>query len=558
MLFNSLAFLVFFAIVYPTYRVLSLRGQNRLLLLTGYLFYGWWDVRFLFLLALSTGIDFSCGLMLGTGRVPARDRRLVSIFVLASAFGFATIQWDAVRLIRHASTSLAGSMLPTVAVEWGRLLPTDLSGWGVLLGSALGVLISNIIYVLLAAMPESRRRPILIVLTVAANLALLGFFKYFNFFIDSASGLIRAMGFSESSLYLHIVLPVGLSFYTFQSMSYTIDVYRKKFAPVHDFWDYAVFVAFFPPLVAGPIERASHLVPQLVRPRTPNLDQSTRGLYLMLLGYFKKVAIADGLAGSVSSVYGSPGMPSWSDIVLATLYFAIQIYCDFSGYTDIARGVGKLLGIELFLNFDLPYVSRGPTEFWQRWHISLSSWLRDYLYIPLGGNRLGRWKTYRNLMLTMLLGGLWHGAAWNFVLWGLYHGLVLCAYRAVGAERVPAEGSRRSPRIVQLGAWALFFMLTCYGWLLFRAGSLGQVAMFTMKLLTGFNDLGIHAVVPRMSAMYGLPLLIGYELVEYACGSSEFYRRLPAPVRAAWYAALCFVILMGLSNEPAKFIYFQF
>jgi alginate O-acetyltransferase complex protein AlgI len=252
----------------------------------------------------------------------------------------------------------------------------------------------------------------------------LGFFKYFNFFIDSGENAFRLIGIDPTNLRLAVLLPVGISFYTFQSLSYTIDVYRKRIVPTSRFWDFALFVAYFPPLVAGPIERAWHLLPQLSKPRRIRLAQSMDGIVLILLGLFKKVAIADGVAPAVDSVFNSSGAVSQSDVMLATLLFAVQIFCDFSGYSDIARGVSKLFGIELIVNFHLPYFSKNPSEFWRCWHISLSSWLRDYLYIPLGGNRPGGTRTYFNLFLTLLLGGLWHGAAWNYVLWGSVSGRV--------------------------------------------------------------------------------------------------------------------------------------
>ena len=236
-------------------------------------------------------------------------------------------------------------------------------------------------------------------------------------------------------------------------MSYTLDIARDKLKPTRSFLDFSLFVAFFPQLVAGPIERAKHLLPILSKARTLTLEGTTRGLFLILLGLMKKVAIADSVAGSVNSIYLTTGVISWADIVCATFLFAVQIYCDFSGYSDIARGTSKLLGIDLMTNFRCPYLSVNPQEFWQRWHISLSSWLRDYLYIPLGGNRGGAWLTNRNLLLTMVLGGLWHGAAWNFVLWGLYQGGLLVVHRKLG-HGGPITGFMR--RLV--GA-AMFFPL---------------------------------------------------------------------------------------------------
>ncbi len=458
MVFNSIEFFIFFAIFYSAYRFLSLRGQNRLFILAGYIFYGWWDVRFLTLLAMSTAMDFSCGALLGTGRISRADRLRASLFVLGATLVFGTVRWDAIMFTGASEPSGSGSWLGASGLGWGlniawdRLLPDSAGGYWVLLLTASLVLLANLLYYPLTALPERTRSRVALVVTIAANLVFLGAFKYFNFFIDSFDRIARLAGYTGPLVYMNIILPVGISFYTFQSMSYTIDVYRGKMKPVQRFWDYVLFVAFFPPLVAGPIERAAHLVPQLLRGRTITLDGSTRGLYLILLGLFKKVAIADGLAGSVDSVFAKGAAVGWLDIVAASVLFAMQIYCDFSGYTDIARGVAKLLGIDLIHNFNLPYFSRSPAEFWQRWHISLSSWLRDYLYIPLGGNRHGSVQMYRNLMITMLLGGLWHGAAWNYVLWGAYQGLILCLYRLpadlVRGPRSPGGqddiGSRRA------------------------------------------------------------------------------------------------------------------
>ena len=251
------------------------------------------------------------------------------------------------------------------------------------------------------------------------------------------------MGIEGHQLHLNIVLPVGVSFYTFQSLSYTIDIYRKQFKPTDRFFDFALFVAYFPQLQAGPIERGRQLIPQLSRPRLLNIDQISRGMYLIVLGFFKKIAIADGVAPIVDQVFGSNGRVSWIDVIVGAVLFAVQIYCDFSGYTDIARGLSKMFGIDLMVNFNQPYFATNPQDFWRRWHISLSTWLRDYLYVPLGGNRGGLLFVCRNLMITMLLGGLWHGAAWNFVLWGFYQGALLCTYRSgskLGSRAVSPSG----------------------------------------------------------------------------------------------------------------------
>ena len=251
--------------------------------------------------------------------------------------------------------------------------------------------------------------------SVAVNLCFLGFFKYFNFFVDSASALLTSVGLPAFARHMHVILPVGISFYTFQSISYIVDVYRGEVEPARDPIDFALFVAFFPHMVAGPIMHSRDLLPQMQGARHTTGRQVAEGLWLMLWGFFKKLVVGDNLAPLVDAVYGAPTASAGS-VLLGTYAFAYQIYCDFSGYTDIARGTAKLMGFELMLNFNLPYLSVNPSDFWRRWHISLSTWLRDYLYIPLGGNRHGALSTYRNLVLTMLLGGLWHGAAWNFAL----------------------------------------------------------------------------------------------------------------------------------------------
>ena len=263
---------------------------------------------------------------------------------------------------------------------------------------------------------------------------MLGFFKYFNFFADSLHAVFDGLGWQVDFVTLRVLLPVGISFYTFVTMSYVIDVYRREIPPTRDLLDFAVFVAFFPHLVAGPILRASTLSPQIDAPRRISRDQMRDGAWLIAWGYFQKVFVADNLAGLANGVFDPGARPTGINVLLGVYAFAFQIYGDFAGYSNIARGTSKLMGIELIENFRFPYFVRTPQEFWRHWHISLSTWLRDYLYIPLGGNRGGEWQTRRNLLLTMVLGGLWHGAAWTFVLWGVYQGVLLIGYRA--ADRV--------------------------------------------------------------------------------------------------------------------------
>jgi len=359
-------------------------------------------------------------------------------------------------------------------------------------------------------------------------------------------------------LHLNVILPVGISFYTFQSLSYAIDIYRREIVPTRRYLDFALFVAFFPQLVAGPIERAKHLIPQLSNPRTLTYDDMTRGLYLILFGLFKKVAIADGVAPSVDQIFGSSGALSWIDVVAGVFLFTIQIYCDFSGYSDIARGVAKLFGVDLMVNFNQPYFARNPREFWQRWHISLSTWLSDYLYKPLGGNRGTLIFNCRNLMLTMLLGGLWHGAAWNYVLWGLYHGSILSAHRVWAARRGDRPAILPHIPVVNFLRIGFFLLFTLYGWLLFRAESLADVGRLTTILFTDFGNFDYGAAIPRLSAILGVGLLATIELIQYRRSDQHFYRKLPVTLLGLYLATIVFLILMGMSNEPAQFIYFQF
>jgi len=406
---------------------------------------------------------------------------------------------------------------------------------------------------------EVKKRRGYLIIALVTSLGILAVFKYFGFFVNSMVDFLELFGFKPDIPILSIVLPVGISFYTFQTLSYTIDVYKKEIQPTRHFFDFALYVAFFPQLVAGPIERAKNLLPQVLSPRILTYDQFSRGAFLILLGLFKKIVIADGVAGSVNAVYAMPD-PTALDITLATYLFAIQIYCDFSAYSDIARGIAKLLGFELMTNFYLPYFSVNPSEFWQRWHISLSTWLRDYLYIPLGGNRHGKLNTYRNLMITMLLGGLWHGAAWNFVLWGFFQGGILCVHRfLVGRKTKTVSSSQVLGFFIYLLKVAIFFQIVCYGWLLFRATSFEQIADFTTILLFNFSlTQGISFSLPPIATLLGIPIMIMLEIFQYLFRTPNFYRKWPLPLRGLLYASLLFILIAGTNNAPSDFIYFAF
>ena len=394
MQFNSIHFLLFVPAVLALYAMLRHRGQNRMLLAASYVFYGWWDERFLFLIVLSTVVDYWCGLLIGRGAIAVGKRAVTSAYLAAAALGFFTINWSAIHL--------GGPNGP--GVDWPELVNTGLGVW-VLVGTLVLLTAANLLYPLGARLDEDRRRKLGLWTSVIVNLTILGVFKYFNFFVDSAEEVFNGLGINAQLLHLNIVLPLGISFYTFQTMCYTIDVYRRKLPPTDQFLDFALYVAYFPQLVAGPIERPSELLPRLQNPRRFELARFQHGLFLILLGLFKKVAIADGVAASVDSIYNSTAPVGGVDVAVATMLFFVQIYGDFSGYSDIARGVSKLLGIDLVTNFRAPFFSRSPAEFWQRWHISLSTWLRDYLFMPLVFLDPRR-RIYLALMITMLVGGL--------------------------------------------------------------------------------------------------------------------------------------------------------
>lgn len=407
-----------------------------------------------------------------------------------------------------------------------------------------------------AAAPGRRR--LYVTLSLGFNLTLLGFFKYFNFFADSLQTLFTGMGWPLDFVTLHVLLPVGISFYTFVTMSYVIDVYRREIPATRDFVDFAVFVAYFPHLVAGPILRASRLLPQIALPRRITAEHVRDGLWLMAWGFFQKIFIADNLAPLANSIFAPGAEPAGVNVLLGTYAFAFQIYGDFAGYSNIARGTSKLMGIELLENFRFPYLVRTPQEFWRHWHISLSTWLRDYLYIPLGGSRGSGAQTRRNLFLTMLLGGLWHGAAWTFVFWGVYQGLLLIAYRA--ADRWSAFQAWTAGRtlLARLTSWAVMFHLTCYGWLIFRARSAGQVGDLTARLFGGFQPGAVDVqqlLVPL--ALYVTPLLLVHA-VEAQYDDLLVVPKLSPVMRYSVYAATFYLTMLFGNFGGSEFIYFQF
>ncbi len=401
------------------------------------------------------------------------------------------------------------------------------------------------------------RRRAYLTISIVANLGTLAFFKYYNFFSHELQALLEQIGFDFFVPRLDIILPVGISFYTFQTMSYTIDVYRGKMPAARNWIDFGLYVAYFPQLVAGPIERATRLLPQIASPRLPASRAFEEGLYCIVLGIFKKVFIADSMAMIANGIFASSTSElTGLEVLLGVYAFAFQIYCDFSGYSSIAQGVSKWFGIELMDNFQTPYFASNPSEFWQRWHISLSQWLRDYVYIPLGGNRAGKIRTYCNLMITMLLGGLWHGANWTYVVWGAYHGILLCLFRALS----PTKGSpNRWPQSVwmQRLAMFMFFQSVCLGWLIFRAKSLEQVIAMLSSLASPWCLTALSQSMIGMLLFYVAPLLL---FERWSGGSSQSPRLLQKhwSVRAVIYAVAVHLVLFFAAPTSSQFIYFQF
>lgn len=497
MLFNSTDFFVFFGVFLLAWFLVRdrLAARNWLLVVASYIFYAWWDYRFTALLLFSSLVDYFVGLGMGRGERAVRER---SDGVLEKG--------------SVERQSLQDSRTPA--------LPS----------------------------PDLLRRKLLLILSLASNLGVLFFFKYFDFFRESTRLLLGHFGLNAGWTGLQFILPVGISFYTFQTLSYTIDVYRGRFTPTRNLGQFLAYVAFFPQLIAGPIERAAHLLPQMARKLTITLPMIESGLWLFLWGLFKKVVLADGFGHLVDPVF-SIVQPEATQTLIATTAFALQIYCDFSGYTDMARGLARMLGFDLMLNFNLPYFATSVQDFWRRWHISLSTWLRDYLYVPLGGNRLGGGRTYLNLLVVMLLGGFWHGAAWNFVAWGLWQGSGLMVNRAW------SENVRRIKVPSWLG-WLLTMLFTLYGWLLFRATSAEQVLTLTASL-AHWSPPVWAGVMSRELLVLAAPLL-AMQFWQWRTGDLEAALRLPRWARGLLQAGLLYAIILFWQRDAPAFIYFQF
>lgn len=409
----------------------------------------------------------------------------------------------------------------------------------------------------IAAATEERTRKFWITWSIVISLFVLGIFKYLGFFTRELSSLLHGLGMLETPWILEVMLPAGISFFTFHALSYTIDVYRRETEVSRSFVQFALFISFFPQLVAGPINRSTLLLPQMARPR-PRCDEKRfkEGLYSVLTGLFLKVVVADNMAWLAGHVFtADPQSLGGAEVLLGTYAFAFQIYGDFAGYSAIACGTACWMGFDLMLNFRRPYFATSPQEFWQRWHISLSTWLRDYLYIPMGGNRSGRWGTYRNLMVTMLLGGLWHGAAWTFVVWGGIHGLWLAVHRALGGTH--GKDAPLPPFWMRLLKWAVTFHLVCLTWLVFRAETFSQAWALVLRLgsdwhLTAYAQTGLSLMV-----FFLLPWMLFEAWLERRRDDLALLSA-AWPIRGLFYGYLVLMMIFFPPPVPAEFIYFRF
>jgi alginate O-acetyltransferase complex protein AlgI len=478
MLFNSLDFAIFLPIVFVLYWFVTnknLKLQNFLIVVASYLFYGWWDWRFLSLILFSTVLDYSIGLALQKQTNEVKRKWLIR-----------------------------GSVL--------------------------------------------------------VNLSFLGFFKYFNFFLDSFVHAFSLFGMEISAQSLNIILPVGISFYTFQSLSYTIDVYRKQLEPTKDFIAFAAFVCFFPQLVAGPIERAEKLLPQFYTKRTFQYGHAVDGLRQILWGLFKKMVIADNCAQYANLMFDNPDAYHGSSLLLGAVLFAFQIYGDFSGYSDIALGTARLFGFQLMRNFAFPYFSRDIAEFWRRWHVSLSTWFRDYVYVPLGGSRGGLWMKIRNTFIIFLVSGFWHGANWTFVIWGALHAFYFLPLLLFNRNRRYLESvahDRPLPSVREFFAMLGTFLMTVLAWIFFRAESVAHAGNYLQKVFSKSLWMPLQDV-----PLYTMLLLLAFLMVEWIGREQQHAleklgRNWHRSMRIGLYLLIT-IIVLWFSGEEQTFIYFQF
>jgi D-alanyl-lipoteichoic acid acyltransferase DltB (MBOAT superfamily) len=482
MLFNSIDFAVFLPIVFLLYWFVAnknLKLQNALIVLASYVFYGWWDWRFLSLILFSTLVDYSIG------------RKLKS--------------------------------------EKNRT-----------------------------------KRKVLLWTSISVNLGFLGFFKYYNFFLDNFTAAFSFFGAEIATNSLNIILPVGISFYMFQTLSYTIDVYKQKLEPTKDFIAFSAFVSFFPQLVAGPIERATNLLPQFYKKRTFELSKAADGMRQILWGLFKKIVIADSCAELANHIFNNSAEMNGSSLVLGALFFTFQIYGDFSGYSDIAIGTSRLFGFNLMQNFKFPYFSRDIAEFWRRWHMSLSTWFRDYLYIPLGGSRGGTWKKIRNTFAIFIVSGFWHGANWTFIVWGTLHAIYFLPLLLTNKNRnnleIVAQGNYL-PTVRELVQMLITFTLTAFAWIIFRAKDMEHAFSYISGIFSA-SVLEAPKLSDSKGAIITMLLVFIFIFVEWAGRESQYALehlglKWKRPVRHAMYYTII-IALFWFNGKEQQFIYFQF
>lgn len=482
MLFNSIDFAIFIPVVFVFYWFLtnkSLKQQNFLIVTASYVFYGWWDWRFLLLILFSTIVDYTVG------------RRLQN-------------------------------------------------------------------------QEDQKKRKVLLWISIIVNLGFLGFFKYYNFFLENFVTAFSFFGTEIKANSLNIILPVGISFYTFQTLSYSIDVYKRKLKPTTDFIAFSAFVSFFPQLVAGPIERAMHLLPQFYKKRTFNYSKAVDGMRQILWGLFKKIVIADNCAEYANLIFNNSADYSGSTLVLGALFFTFQIYCDFSGYSDIAIGTSRLFGFDLMQNFNFPYFSRDIAEFWRRWHISLSTWFRDYLYIPLGGSYGSTWMKVRNTFAIFIVSGFWHGANWTFIAWGALHAIYFLPLLLTHNNRsnlgVVSQG-RFFPSLKEFLLITLTFSLTVFAWIFFRANSIEHAINYISGIFSA-TFFTIPYFVGFRQAIITMTLVGVFVLIEWI-GREEQYAianlgiKWKWPFRYIFYYSIIIAIIF-FAGKQQEFIYFQF
>ncbi|QXP71797.1 MBOAT family protein [Polaribacter sp. R2A056_3_33] len=487
MLFNSIDFAIFLPITFVLYWFVTnknLRLQNFLIITASYIFYGWWDWRFLSLILFSTIIDYSIGISLSNQN-------------------------------------------------------------------------------------NQRKRKILLYISILINLGFLGFFKYYNFFLDNFISAFSFFGTKINASSLNIILPIGISFYTFQTLSYTIDVYKKKLEPTKNFIAFSAFVSFFPQLVAGPIERATDLLPQFYIKRNFDYTKAVDGMRQILWGLFKKIVIADNCAQNANIIFNNSNDYSGSTLILGAVFFAFQIYGDFSGYSDIAIGTSRLFGFNLKQNFAFPYFSRDIAEFWRRWHISLSTWFRDYLYIPLGGSRGSNWNKIRNVFIIFIVSGFWHGSKWTFIVWGALNALYFLPLLLLNKNRnntnTIAEG-KFLPSVKEFFLMLLTFTLTVFAWIFFRAENISHATTYIYEMFFGLNDYINYYKTYRFIYNLGTPYIIvflSFLIIEWV-GREQKYAleklgiKWKRYLRFSMYYLIIITIFFFTLKKDISFIYFQF